>query len=376
MTFSKNTIHINNVKPIVLVAPLDWGLGHTTRCIPIIQELLANGFEVVIACNAQQERILKNHFPFLTYYYLKGYGLTYGKNKWQTILKLLFSIPKILTAIKKEKSWLNSFIKSKHLDLLISDNRYGLSHNQIASIFITHQLLIKTGFGFFSEQILQRINYSFINRFSYCWVPDYASEKNLAGALSHPIKKPAIPVKYIGALSRLNPVLTTIQKESLLAVLSGPEPQRSILESEIIKQLTDINIPAVLIRGLSEEVILPKAPGNIQVYNYCNSTQLENLLQQASIVICRAGYTSIMDYLLLQKKCILIPTPGQTEQEYLAAYLSNKGYVCMGLQHNFALSSLIPAAEKLRLQRLEENSLKEVILDIKKIIEGKKEPIE
>jgi hypothetical protein len=83
-----------------------------------------------------------------------------------------------------------------------------------------------------------------------------------------------------------------------------------------------------------------------------------------------------MDYLLLQKKCILIPTPGQTEQEYLAAYLSNKGYVCMGLQHNFALSSLIPAAEKLRLQRLEENSLKEVILDIKKIIEGKKEPIE
>lgn len=368
MTFSENIIHINNVKPVALVAPLDWGLGHTTRCIPIIQELLDNGFEVVIACNALQERILKNEFPFLTYYFLSGYGLTYGNSRWQTRLKLLFSIPKILTAIKQEKNWLNSLVNRKHLDLLLSDNRYGLQHHKTTSIFITHQLHIKTGMGLFADKILQRFNYSFINRFNYCWVPDYATEKNLAGELSHPAKKPAIPVTYIGALSRLKAEATTIGEKLLLVILSGPEPQRTILETQIILQLTTINKPAVLIRGLPEETAVPEMPAHIKIYNYCNSTQIQNLLLKAGVIICRAGYSSIMDYLLLQKKCILIPTPGQTEQEYLAAYLSNKGYACMGLQHNFDLSLLIPAAEKIKPQSFAENSLKEVVADLKKTL--------
>ena len=369
MTFSENIIHINNVKPVALVAPLDWGLGHTTRCIPVIQELLDNGFEVVIACNAQQERVLKNEFPFLTYYFLNGYGLTYGKDRWQTRLKLFFSIPKILTAIKQEKIWLNSFVNRKHLDLVVSDNRYGLRHHKTTSIFITHQLHIKTGMGLLSDKILQRINYSFINHFNYCWVPDYATEKNLAGELSHPLKKPSIPVTYIGAISRLKAVATASTEKLLLVILSGPEPQRSILEAQMMKQLTAFNKASVIVRGLPAETVIPEAPSHIKMYNYCNSTQIQNLLLTASIVICRAGYSSIMDYLLLQKKCILIPTPGQTEQEYLAAYLSNKGYACMGLQHNFDLSLLIPAAEKISLQSLPGNSLATAVSAVKNTLE-------
>src|SRR5579872_4451593 len=197
-------VKINNpadVHPRVLVAPLDWGLGHATRCIPVIKELINQRCEVIIATDGAQRALLQEEFSSLTFVELPGYGVKYHKKRALTILRLMASIPKILIRIKQEKAWLKQFTAHEQVDLVISDNRYGLVAPGIFCVLITHQLLIKTPFGAWADHALQLLNYRMIDKFSRCWVPD-AETEGLAGALSHPRRLPAIPTRYIGWLSR------------------------------------------------------------------------------------------------------------------------------------------------------------------------------
>lgn len=331
----------------MLVAPLDWGLGHATRCIPLIEKLLIAGFKVIIAAEGDQKILLAHAFPNLEMVHLKGYRLKYGLTKWRTILKIIFQIPKILISINRENKWLRNFIKHNHLDIIIADNRFGLYNRKIKSVFITHQLHIKTSMGKFSESIIQKINYHFINKFNYCWVPDAAGEKNLAGELSHPAVKPTTKIMYTGFLSRINkqPIPVT---NKLLILLSGPEPQRSIIENMLLAQLNNYTRPVILVRGLPAATDTISAAASFTVYNFLTGQQLEKAINQSDIIISRSGYSTIMDVLPLGKKCIFIPTPGQAEQEYLAAYLANKRYACIGFQHNLSLHLLTDEAEKLQ----------------------------
>jgi len=184
----------------VLVAPLDWGLGHATRCIPIIYELLEQGCSVIIAASGPTEILLKKEFPELIFLPLKGYAVRYSKKKSWLPLTIFFQIPSIITSICYEHCWLKKIVKEKDIDLVISDNRFGLYHATIPSVYITHQLLIKTG-DRFTENIAQQIHFHFIKKFTQCWVPDAEENNNLAGELSHPKKHPD-NIKYIGPLSR------------------------------------------------------------------------------------------------------------------------------------------------------------------------------
>lgn len=169
----------------ILVAPLDWGLGHSTRCIPIIKHLLRLSCKVIIAAEGSQQKLLQQEFPLLTFVHLKGYRIKYTNSKRFFLLKILMQLPKVYSAVLKEKKTLTDIIQTYQVDAVISDNRYGLTHAKIPSVFITHQLLIQTPFSW-CEKIVQKINYYFINRFSECWVPDEMSEQNFAGILSHP----------------------------------------------------------------------------------------------------------------------------------------------------------------------------------------------
>ena len=187
----------------VLVAPLDWGLGHATRCIPIIKELTNQGCTVIIAAGGAQKEILQEEFPDLSFVEMPGFRIKYGKNRALTLLKIIFTIPKILIGIKRENEWLRRFAGLEGLDLVISDNRYGLYGAGVFSVFMTHQLAIRSSFGAIADRLLQRLNYAYIRRFSVCWVPDVAGAGNLAGKLSHPVRMPGIAVRYIGWLSRL-----------------------------------------------------------------------------------------------------------------------------------------------------------------------------
>ena len=328
----------------LLVAPLDWGLGHATRCVPVIRDLLNQGTEVWLAGEGAQEKLLREEFSSLPFLPLKGYRVQYGKTGLMG--KLLLQVPSILQSIKEENSWLKKKVSKHKFDAVISDNRYGLYHKDIFSIFITHQLCIKSSLGKWSEKFLQIWNYKFIDRFNECWIPDEQGQDNLAGELSHPAKFPAIPIKYIGGLSRFEKKDIQEIKDHLLIILSGPEPQRTILENQIIDQVVNYNGTATIVRGLPAEKNIIPSTNTIHFYNHLSSEELNNQAMKAEFIIGRSGYSTVMDIAALQKKSILIPTPGQTEQEYLADHLKKKQFAFCIKQNDLSLLKNIEEAER------------------------------
>ncbi len=330
----------------ILVAPLDWGLGHATRCIPIIRELIEQGAEVWLAGEGLQETLLKTEFPKLPFLHLPGYRVKYASTRLGLLKNMFFQSPKIIKAIKLENKWLKQQIEEHRFDAVISDNRYGLHHPTVPCIFITHQLNIKSPLGKWSEQVLQKKNYHYINRFTACWIPDTCSEKSLAGDLSHPAKKPGIPIHYIGSLSRFTGTGEVVHKNKLLFILSGPEPQRTLLENNIVAAVIHYNHQAVIVRGLPGTVTLIPSTNRIIFYNHLSAEELNKEMERAEYVISRSGYSTVMDIVALQKKSILIPTPGQTEQEYLGKYLMEKKMVYSVKQDSFNLDEALASAKE------------------------------
>jgi len=351
----------------ILVAPLNWGLGHASRCIPIIKTLLNHEIEVIVACGKSQKIMLEAEFPGLRFEKLNGYDLKYGKNRRLTLLKIILQIPKILIQIKRENRWLNDFLNREKVNAVISDNRYGLFSPKILSIFITHQLRIKTPFGEKIETIIQQINYKYINRFSDCWIPDFEKEPSIAGDLSNPKKLTVMHIRYIGCLSRFKKLNTAIINNSLLIILSGPEPQRTILEKLLLNQLHSFAGKATFVRGLpAENENLYVAP-NTRVYNHLIATELNKIMCESEFVICRSGYSSIMDIIKLGKKSIVIPTPGQTEQEYLADYLFNKKIVYRVNQKDFLLNDALDNAKKfafVQYENIDDSLVEQAVEDL------------
>lgn len=340
----------------ILVAPLDWGLGHATRCIPIIRELLAQDCNVWLAGEGVQKHLLKAEFPELSFLELPGYKIRYAKTPRGLIWKMIQQAPQMRRAIQFEHQWLKKMVKEYRFDAIISDNRYGLYHSTIPCIFITHQLTIKSSLGKWTEKILQKRNYSYINKFTACWVPDIEGENNVAGELSHPKIKPTIPVHYMGLLSRFekkkffakvgqeNAELRIEKKSHLLIILSGPEPQRTLFEEKIINDISQYNGTATIVRGLPGVASLIPSTNMIRFYNHLPTPALFTAIQDAEYIISRSGYSTIMDIIALQKKSILIPTPGQTEQEYLGMYLMEKGIALCLLQNDFSLTKALAIA--------------------------------
>jgi uncharacterized protein (TIGR00661 family) len=335
----------------ILVAPLDWGLGHATRCIPIIRELLAQGCDVWLAGEGAQEHLLKEEFPQLGFLHLDGYRVRYSRTAAGLLLSIFRQTNKILSAIKKENAWLKKMIAEYDFNAIISDNRFGLYHPSVPCVFITHQLEIKSPFGKWSEKILRKRNYRFINRFTACWVPDREGENNLAAELSHPVKKPEVPVHYIGPLSRFDfssPSITGDdgRKGHILIILSGPEPQRSILEDKIVREISHYNGTATIVRGIPGSPSMIPSTNSLQFYNHLAANELNKEMILAEYVISRCGYSTVMDLAALQKKSILIPTPGQTEQEYLSQYLFRKHIAFCISQKEFSLADSVAKAKQ------------------------------
>jgi uncharacterized protein (TIGR00661 family) len=338
MEFEKINIVVD--KKRVLVAPLDWGLGHATRCIPIIYTLIALNFEVIIAADGKIKNLLQKEFPNVVFTQLKGYKISYSRYKVLLPLVLLLQFPKLIWSIYAEHRWLKKIINKLNIVAVVSDNRLGLFHSKKPCIYITHQLKIKTGFHF-TDWVAQKIHYFFINKYAACWVPDNKSTKNLAGELSHPDILPKTTIKYLGPLSRFEKI--AVEKiYDLLAIISGPEPQRTIFEKLLLKELKVFSGKVLVVRGLPEdfekEAIVLESASQIKIVNHLSAIALNKVVQQSNLILCRSGYTSIMDLIKLQQKAILIPTPGQTEQEYLAGYLMKKKIFFSTAQNNFSLN--------------------------------------
>lgn len=364
---SGRNFNILGDKKRVLVAPLEWGLGHATRCIPIIRELLIQGCEVLIAAEAEARALLAKEFSQLQFLDLKGYRMRYSRKGYWLPLKILIQFPKMLSSIRRENRWLKKVIIEHAIDAVISDNRFGFYNSTVPCVYITHQLTIKTG-NSFTERIAQRIHYRFINKFTTCWIPDYEGKVNLAGALSHPTHLPKTPVRYIGPLSRFEKKEVE-KKYDLAAIISGPEPQRTIFEELLLDQLPDYEGSVLFVRGLPGN--LPSSfsiKSNIEMHDHLSAEELNEAVLGSDMIISRSGYTTVMDLVKLQRAAILIPTPGQPEQEYLAEYLmKEKLFFCIA-QKDLSLKQALLAVANFSKTNLV-NSMNEYVAAVKDLVQ-------
>ena len=323
------------MKKRILVAPLNWGLGHATRCIPIIKALENNDFEPILASDGVALELLKKEFPHLIKIELPSYQIKYAEKGRNFKAKLFSQVPNIIKAILNEKEMTRKIIKQYDINGIISDNRLGIQSKEVPSVFITHQLNVLTGN---TTWITTKLHHFYIKKFTECWVPDKESTPNLSGKLGH-VEKSYDFLKYIGPLSRLHKKVTE-KKYELMIILSGPEPQRTFLENKLIEELRTYEQTTLFIKGIVEEEQKITIDKNITYYNYMNSEEIELAFNQSNKILCRSGYTTIMDLAQLGKKAFFIPTPGQYEQEYLAKKFTKEKIAPSCTQENFKIRAL------------------------------------
>lgn len=320
----------------VLVTPLDWGLGHATRCIPIIRELLRRECEVSLAGSGASLDLLRKEFAFLKTYELAPYDPVYPLTRSGMALKMIGQLPKFFITIKKEHEQIEQIVRDHSVDLVISDNRYGCWSQNAKSVFITHQssILMPKRFGLLAP-VVRRFNRKFMSRFDQCWVPDFSGGNNLTGQLNNYARKRMNVFKFIGPLSRFEASKRKRDKlYDVAVILSGPEPQRTLLEKIIRVQLEATDLTYCIVRGVINPSSRSIAPN---IFDYLTSARLQEVIESSGVIIARSGYSTVMDMAALRKKVIFIPTPGQTEQEYLARTLAEKGIAFFANQRSFDL---------------------------------------
>jgi hypothetical protein len=319
----------------VLVAPLNWGLGHASRCIPIINYFLEQGAIVSIASDGAALELLKGEFPNLNSLELNSSQVVYSSSGFFFYLKLILQGRGLEERAKKDEILVESYAKKKHVDLIVSDHRFGAFSKKIKSVIISHQLQFKAGLFSRASSFM---NAKYHNRYDEIWIPDAEVPFDLSGVLSHS-KQVKVPTQRIGVLSRF---LETESLEDIdyLAVISGPEPLRTSLEKCLITAFQVLSDKkTVIVRGVYNTPTLNDLP-NINFYNHLKSKELNALICRSKLVVCRSGYSSVMDLACLGKKAFFIPTPHQGEQEYLAKRLEEQGIAPFSSQEDFKVSDL------------------------------------
>ena len=317
----------------VLVSPLDWGLGHASRCVPIVWYLLEMGKDVVIAGSGSSFALLRKEFPDLEAVELDGMIVHYSHHRSQ-VWTLVGQLPSMLKAMRKEHERIAAIVQEYRIDTIVSDNRFGLWCEGVESVYITHQLMVKLPWWCcWAEGIVRRWHRRVIAHYTYCWVPDVEGKDNLSGDLSHKYSLPR-NARWVGWLSRFEGVQTSneLRPYRNVAVLSGPEPQRQMLEDELRRMFLRRGERSLIVRG----VVTAQADcwgykdaqkkGCVTTVDMLPTEELKLVLENAGWIYCRSGYSSLMDLAVLRMldKAVLYATPGQPEQEYLKRYNESK----------------------------------------------------
>jgi uncharacterized protein (TIGR00661 family) len=327
-----------NKQKHILVAVLDWGLGHATRCIPVINCLLANKCKVSVAGNGPSLTLLRKEFPQLTFHELSPYQVTYPSNGF-FFLHLLFQSPRIFLAIRNERKQIEKLVDENQIDAIISDNRYGCYSDKVPSVLISHQLNIQLPSSLaWSKVMVDFLNHGLIKKFAVCWIPDFPSS-GFTGKLS---KTRQLKVRYVGMLSRFAPNEEVVKEDLVVGLVSGPEPQREIFEKLLIREFRKLNQPSLIVRGLPQQMPKETRDGDITLVAHAPTRDMESIISKAGFIISRSGYSTIMDLQALSKKrVIFVPTPGQSEQEYLAEELKRRKIAYSQNQDQFILAEAI-----------------------------------
>ncbi|MEM9987627.1 MAG: glycosyltransferase, partial [Bacteroidota bacterium] len=306
----------------------------------------ALGARLHLASSGSALSYFRLRFPHLPTYPLPGYQVTYGRGRhlWWALGK---QVPRLLSVIHQEHLEVQRLTQAHHFDLIISDHRYGVHSPDVQSIFLAHQLSLRMPGGEKNSHLLDRIHAHWLRPFTQVWAPDFPPPEGLAGGLIQEFS-PRPPDLYLGPLSRMpsKPDPGPEQQARPLALVSGPEPQRSLFEDLLTRQAHIYQIPLRLIRGLPGADPHWVKRGWVERIGFLDQAALAQALVQAKLVICRAGYSTLMDaHKLGLKHLLLVPTPGQTEQIYLAKRLVQKQVAHMVTQSQLDLARDLPLAQ-------------------------------
>ena len=331
----------------ILICPLEWGLGHAARMIPLARKLREMNNNIFIGSGEKHLSLFRNELPGLSYIQFPGFKPGYSRFLPQ-YLALLLKTPLLLYHIILEHFRLKRIIRKHAIDIVISDNRFGLWNRKVKTVYVTHMPLIPLPkplrFLEFFGILLHR---AVIKKYSLCFIPDLPGELNVSGRLSHGIKLPD-NVRYIGILSRfisMGPYLqeNPVKFQHNTVILSGPEPQREIFKQKLVTLLKDKEPMTVMLEGRPDKMREIVRSGNIINYNHLPASEMKEMITGSKSIITRSGYTTIMELVSLNCSALLIPTPGQTEQEYLAEYLSEKEWFSTISQSEIKAGIFLPS---------------------------------
>jgi hypothetical protein len=331
----------------ILICPLEWGLGHAARMIPVARKLQERNYNVIIGTGKENQPLFRNELPGLTCIDFPGFKTGYSRFLPQYIF-LLLKTPVLLYHILAEHFRLERVIQDHNIDIVISDNRFGLWNKKIKSIYVTHQPIIPLpDYLRFLEWTGTLFHRYFIKKFSLCFIPDLPGDLNLTGRLTHGVKLPG-NTRFIGILSRFQERHSGGNKFTFphnTVILTGPEPQRGILRQKLIAILRLREPPTVFLEGKPDSSVKTSRSENIISYNHLPADEMQDMITGSTGIVTRPGYTSVMELISLNCSALLIPTPGQPEQEYLAKYLSAKGWFSTVSQNRLNEDTTLPSGK-------------------------------
>jgi uncharacterized protein (TIGR00661 family) len=332
----------------VLLSPLSWGLGHATRDIPIIRSLLDNHHNVTIAACGNALAVLQHEFPECSFIEFNDYPSPYSTSRF-FIPKFIASLPTISRALAEERRTLQHILEKNHYDLIISDNRVGVYSLKIPTIFITHQIHYHFPLLFWPIELSSILaNYFLFENYSRVIVPDNPMGiASLAGKLSRPVRGLTDSKVFFSGILSSTPKMDVEQDLDNLVLISGPEPQRTRLEEILTPMLSELDGSTIVLLGSPQKTQTRSLSDRCTLISYASTQEKVRLMNRAKFIICRSGYTSMMEMAELNK-ChgFFIPTPGQPEQEYLSDYYKKMGWFYSQSQYKLNLREDVPAAMK------------------------------
>ena len=309
----------------IIYSVCSWGLGHATRSLPVIRKLIDENNEITIISNGRSLELLKKEIGSnIEYINIPDYPMLLSENARQFMAKSIIYWPLFIRKMQSGLSKLTKMLETKKCDIIISDGRYDIYSKKIPSFFISHQMRIMNPLRIrMFETGSEIFNLFFFKRFRGVIVPDY-KEDSLSGDLSHNLKKiDEKKIHYVGVLSDFQKKKRKKDIDYLISI-SGPEPQRTLLEKKLLSQVDQLDGSIVITLGKTEDKNVSDNE-NILIYSFLTKEKRENLLNRAKLVVSRSGYSTIMDLAVIRTKALMTPTPGQIEQEYLSQYHNNKG---------------------------------------------------
>lgn len=309
----------------IIYGVCSWGLGHATRSLPVLRRLLSENNNITVISNGRSLEVLKKELgEQITYVDIPDYPMLLSENTRQFLAKSMVYWPVFIKRIEDGLAQLQKILDKKHYDCIISDARYDMYSKKIPSFFISHQMRIMNPLQIkMFEHAMERFNMFFFKRYAGVMVPDY-KENNLSGDLSHNLKRiDENTIHYVGVLSDFTRRPMNKNIDYLISI-SGPEPQRSILEETLASQAETLEGNVVITLGKAENYSIKKKK-HLTTYSFVTKELREELLNKAKLVVSRSGYSTLMDVAVVGTKALFIPTPGQIEQEYLSKYHNNLG---------------------------------------------------